>query len=465
MLRLLQQYYPIRNMFFIAGEGLAIFLSVTLSFIIIYGFSINVFGGQQILKTILMAVIIQGCLYFNDLYDLQVSDTLKEIGIRLFQALGISAFILSFIYMIIPSLVLGEGIFAVGIIFIIIFIIAWRFFYMMVLSRGLFNQKIILLGADALANEIEKEINSKQDSGYTISLKVYDDNTQNGMTEQARNKDTIQKKGFDGICKIAKELEIKKIVVAFKEKRGTFPAKELLKCRVDGIEVVDGNSFYEMLTGKLDVTQINPSWLIFSDGFRKSFFRRIVKRAEDILFSFILLIATSPIFLLTSILIMVDSRGSLFFSQERVGQNRRIYKAHKFRSMIQEAEKYTGPVWAEDNDQRITRVGAWIRKFRIDEIPQLWNVFKGEMSFVGPRPERDFFVKQLEINIPYYGERFTVKPGITGWAQVSYGYGATEDDALEKLNYDLFYIKNMSTIMDFVIVIRTIKTVLFGKGR
>ena len=202
-------------------------------------------------------------------------------------------------------------------------------------------------------------------------------------------------------------MEINKIVVAVKEKRGGFPAKELLKCRVDGIEIIDGNSFYEMLTGKLDVTQINPSWLIFSDGFRKSVLRRIIKRTEDLFFSFILLVVTSPIFLLTSILIKLESTGPVFYSQERVGQKRRIYKVHKFRSMIQNAEKQTGPVWAGDNDQRITRVGKWIRKLRIDEIPQLWNVFKGEMSFVGPRPERDFFVKQLERNIPVlWGEVF-----------------------------------------------------------
>jgi len=170
------------------------------------------------------------------------------------------------------------------------------------------------------------------------------------------------------------------------------------------------------------------------------------------------------VFIVIAILIKIDSKGPIIFSQERVGQHRRPYMIHKFRSMYSDAEKISGPVWAEDDDPRITRVGKFLRNWRFDELPQLWNVLKGDMSFVGPRPEREFFVKELEKTIPYYGERFSVKPGITGWAQVSYGYGATVDDAIEKLNYDLFYIKNMSIFMDLMIVLRTIKIVLFGKG-
>jgi lipopolysaccharide/colanic/teichoic acid biosynthesis glycosyltransferase len=171
-----------------------------------------------------------------------------------------------------------------------------------------------------------------------------------------------------------------------------------------------------------------------------------------------------PVILATAVLIKIDSKGPVLFSQSRVGQKRKIYNVFKFRSMIVDAEKQSGPVWAESNDDRITRIGKFIRKWRIDEIPQLWNVLKGDMSFAGPRPERDYFVKKLEDVIPYYSQRFSVKPGVTGWAQVSYGYGASVEDAVEKLNYDLFYIKNMSIFMDLIIVLRTVKTVLFGKG-
>jgi len=192
--------------------------------------------------------------------------------------------------------------------------------------------------------------------------------------------------------------------------------------------------------------------------------RRFIKRSEDLILSFILLVTTAPLFILVAMLIKIDSKGPALYSQERVGKNKKKYKIHKFRSMVADAEKHSGPVWAKDNDDRVTRVGKWLRKTRVDELPQLWNVFKGNMSFVGPRPERDFFVQQLEKAIPYYWERFSVKPGITGWAQVSYSYGDSVEDAVEKLNYDLFYIKNMSTIMDVMITLRTIKTVLFGKG-
>jgi sugar transferase (PEP-CTERM system associated) len=274
----------------------------------------------------------------------------------------------------------------------------------------------------------------------------------------------IYKKDYKGLCEIAKDLRISKIVVALAEKRGALPTKELLKCRIDGINIIEGASFYEMLTGRLLVEHINPAWLIFSEGFHKSRLRRFIKRSLDLVLSLIMIITFLPVFIVIAILIKFDSPGPIFFSQERVGQNRKTYRIHKFRSMVADAEKKSGPVWANDDDDRITAVGRVIRKWRFDEMPQLWNVLQSEMSFVGPRPEREFFVKKLEEVIPYYGERFTVKPGITGWAQVSYGYGSSVDDAIEKLNYDLFYIKNMSIFMDLMIVMRTIKTVLVGKG-
>jgi exopolysaccharide biosynthesis polyprenyl glycosylphosphotransferase len=219
-----------------------------------------------------------------------------------------------------------------------------------------------------------------------------------------------------------------------------------------------------MLTGKVLVTKINPSWLIFSPGFRKSRTQTFFKRVEDILLSSIMLILFSPLFLVVALLIKIDSKGPVFFSQDRVGLHQKEYMMHKFRSMRADAEKLTGPVWAQDNDARITRVGKYIRKFRIDELPQLCEVFTGKMSLVGPRPERKHFTDELEKQIPFYSQRFNVKPGLTGWAQVCYDYGATLEDAIEKLNYELFYIKNMSLAMDAIIILRTVKTVLFGRG-
>jgi sugar transferase (PEP-CTERM system associated) len=333
------------------------------------------------------------------------------------------------------------------------------------LERGLFNQKIILLGSADLIGKIKQEISERKDCGYTIVSEFPEANHRSDPNSKHKdNPGTLIGQKFEGLSEMAKRWDIKKIIVAIQEKRKTFPHNELLKCRVNGIEVIEGNSFYEMLTGKLVVKAINPSWLIFSDGFRKSRTRRIMKRSIDLLLSCIMLILLFPLIIIIALLIKIESKGPIIFSQERVGENGKIYRMHKFRSMVENAETLSGPVWAQDDDARITRVGKIIRKLRLDELPQLWNVLGGNMSFVGPRPEREHFVKELEGLIPYYRERYTIKPGITGWAQVSYGYGASVEDAIEKLNYDLFYIKNMSFFMDLMIVLRTIKIVLSRQG-
>jgi len=428
--------------------------------------NVGLFGFDRwlCLKILLISLVCQTCLYYNDLYDLKVTDTFQELGIRLLQALGTAAIILSGIYLAFPKTIVGSGIFAVSIVFVIILIVSWRFFYAIVLSHGIFNQKIILLGSGSLAQNILNEIKNRKDSGYTIAVNVQDSLEDLDFSYQQIQTETICKKDYDGLCELADQLDIKKIVVAIKERRGAFPLKELLRCRIKGIDVIEGTSFYEMLAGKLIVDQINPAWIIFSEGFYKSRTRRFIKRSGDLVISLAMLILFFPLILVTAVLIKIDSTGPVLFSQERVGKNKKPYLLYKFRSMVEDAEKSSGPVWASDNDKRITRVGSFLRKWRIDEIPQLWNVLKGDMSFVGPRPEREFFVNKLEEIIPYYGERFSVKPGITGWAQVCYRYGASVDDAVEKVNYDLFYIKNMSSFMDLMIILRTIKIVLFGKG-
>ncbi len=461
MLRIFKQYYPIRNIFFVLSEGLIVCIAVYLASFIVLGYEF-LCAGSLLLKTILILFVSQSCFYLKDLYDFRITNTFSEFGIRLFQAVGVSAILLSGIYLFFPSTIIGQGISVVCISLILILLISWRVFYMFVLNHGIFNKKIIILGSGELAKNIVDEIKDKKDCGYAVEAVVMEDDDGQSITD--KDDFEIFKNRFSGLCDMTVKLGVDQIAVALKEKRGALPVKELLKCRVDGIEILEGNSFYEMLTGKLIVSQINPAWLIFSDGFRKSAPRRIFKRTTDIVLSSVMLVLLSPFLLLVVLLIKIDSRGEVVFSQNRVGEKGKTFKVHKFRSMVKDAEKLSGPVWAGDNDPRVTRMGNIMRKFRIDELPQLWNVLKGEMSFVGPRPERGFFVKDLQKDIPYYAERFSVKPGLTGWAQVSYGYGATFEDAVEKLNYDLFYIKNMSIFMDLVIVLRTVKTVLVGKG-
>ena len=463
MLRLFKQYYPIRNIFFVIGEGLFIFFSVLIASLIPHGQDPFVFDRFLGGKILLITLVCQICLYYNDLYDFKVTDRFSELGIRLLQALGAAAIFLAPVYFFVPQVIIGTGTFLIGIGIVIIFIVSWRFFYTLVLDRGIFNEKIILLGSGELADNIQKEIKETKDCGYTISVLVQEGGEDFNIAEKI-SPAVICRDNYENLCKTAQDLGIPKIVVALKERRNSLPVKELLKCRVEGIEVLEGNSFYEMLTGKLIVKTINPGWLIFSEGFQKTLTRRFFKRTIDLILSLFLLVVFSPPIALIALLIKLDSPGPVIFSQERVGRKGRIYRVHKFRSMVKDAEKISGPVWAQDDDKRITRVGKIIRKLRFDEIPQLWNVLKGDMSFVGPRPERQVFVEKLEKRIPYFNERASVKPGITGWAQVCYRYGSSVEDAMEKLNYDLFYIKNMSILMDLLIVLRTIKIVLFRKG-
>jgi sugar transferase (PEP-CTERM system associated) len=238
----------------------------------------------------------------------------------------------------------------------------------------------------------------------------------------------------------------------------------LLNCKLLGVKVEEGETFHERITGKVPLDQLRPSWLVFSEGFKSLRSRKVLKRTTDIIFSILGILLASPIFIVTTILIKLESPGSVIYKQKRVGEKGTVFTLYKFRSMKNDAETSTGPVWSNQKDDRITVVGKIIRKLRIDEIPQLINVIKGDMSFVGPRPERPYFVSKLRKEIPYYGVRSVVKPGITGWAQIKYPYGASVKDAMEKLQYDLYYIKNMSLILDTLIILKTVRIVLSGAG-
>ncbi|WP_320041051.1 TIGR03013 family XrtA/PEP-CTERM system glycosyltransferase [uncultured Desulfobacter sp.] len=462
MIRILRHYFPIRNMLFSLFEGCIIFGCFLFSTRLLTSSASFFFDLMLVLRIALITIICQISLYYNDLYDFERVSKMPEMATRLLQALGITSIALACIYFIFPLAILDQKAYILSIFFLMIFIIFWRICYIEILNRGIFNERIIILGSNNFAKDIYKKICSTIDCGYTVSGVIPDNDTPN--LPKGIPADLVLPREGARICELAELKNIDKIVVALKEKRGCFPIQELIQCRTEGVDVVEGSSFYEMLTGKVLVRQINPSWLIFSHGFRKSRAKEILKRVEDIVFSFSMLTLLSPLLLLVATLIKLDSKGPVLFAQDRVGKDKQEYMMHKFRSMVADAEKKTGPVWAGDNDPRITRIGRIIRKYRIDELPQLWEVLTGKMSFVGPRPERKYFTDQLEKEIPFYDQRFNVKPGLTGWAQVCYDYGATVEDAVEKLNYELFYIKNMSLALDIVIILKTVKTVLFGRG-
>jgi sugar transferase (PEP-CTERM system associated) len=462
MLKLFKQYYPIRNIFFFVGESIFIVLSILLATWVISGFSFALFSETYLPKVMLVGFVIQACLYYNDLYEFKVSKTFRELGLRLLEALGAAAILLALVFFFFPEVGMADGVLEASAVVMLGVVISWRYVYTLTLERGIFNQRIIVMGSGELAQSIVKEIQEKKDCGYSISLIMYEEGDQNVWVD-FKTLAPIKVAG-NALNEKAMDAGAKKVIVALGEKRGRLPIRELLQCRLDGVEVIDGNSFIEMLTGKLIVRNLNPGWLIFSEGFHKSPVKRVLKRSADIFLSLVLLVLLSPLMTVVAVLIKLDSQGPVIFSQQRAGKGRHKFQIYKFRSMVQDAEKTTGPVWAGEDDPRITRIGKIIRRLRIDELPQIWNVLKGDMSFVGPRPEREVFIKELIKQIPYYDARLTVKPGVTGWAQINYSYGASVEDAVEKLNYDLFYIKNMSFFMDILIILRTVKIVLFGRG-
>ncbi len=463
MIKLYNQYFSPRKIIFVAGEGVLIFLAVTLASYFLFGKDQSLHNMLEMIwpKVLLISFVTQISMYHNDLYEMNSINNSIDLSYKIIQSIGITSIVLAVLYFLVPDLIIARWVFFANLVLLFFFLVFWRLAYSFVLKKKMFSEKTILLGSGELAHNILDEIADKKDLGYNVTSMIAREEDNPLVSQNKRIKIHY---GFDKICDLAETYAVSNLIVAFDEKRGVFPYDELLACKIRGINILDGESFYERITGKLLVEKINPSWLIFSEGFVKSRISKFSKRLVGLLASSLLLMIFFPFLLLVAVAIKLESRGPVLFSQERVGEDEKIFILYKFRSMKADAEEETGPVWAEENDPRVTRVGKIIRKLRIDELPQLWNVFKGDMSFVGPRPERQFFVEQLKEKVPYYKERASVKPGITGWAQVKYPYGATEKDALEKLKYDLYYIKNMSIVIDLMVLFHTIKIVLLGRG-
>jgi len=452
------RYYPVRNILFFLGEGGLIFLSLILVYWFFKGTAIMLIDlpmyGQQAL---LVTVIFQLCLYFFDLYELRANLTLPGTATRVTQAFGVGCIVLAGFYYLLPTISIPTRIFWTSYFILYLLVLGWRASYYYILQKRLFVQKIAIIGTGQLAEEISRELEERYDSPYSLHALV-------GTEPPRYNPRNVPVYG--DISEIHQQLEdniIDRIVVALDDRRGKMPTQELLAYKLQGIEIDQGISFYENLTAKIFAEKVDPSWIFFSDGFLINKRQRFFKRIFDILFSFLLLVLALPIMVVAAVVIKLESPGPIFYMQERVGRRRQIFKVIKFRSMVQDAEK-NGAVWATTNDSRVTRFGGFCRKSRVDELPQLFNVIKGEMSMVGPRPERPVFVEQLKQSIPFYDIRHDVRPGVTGWAQVCYPYGASEEDSLRKLEYDLYYMKNMALPLDFLIIFKTIKTVLFAKG-
>jgi sugar transferase (PEP-CTERM system associated) len=460
ILNIFNYYLPLRKLVFFLLESFFIWGLVILAVYLRFWGDASAFDHFDYLisRSLLIVVVVQISLYYFDLYaQIHFLQTIEVIA-RLLQALCAASIILACLFYLLPDLMIGRGIFFILLMMMGTFFV-WRLFYFYLVKGRKFDQKILIIGTGNLAKTIAEKILGNPDTGFYVIGFISDDPARVGMPlvnpsiigDYSMLPELVQKKNPD------------RIIVALEERRGKFPLSQLLDLKMLGITIEEGANFYEHLTGKLHVESLNPSNIIFSEGFKTSKFTMWLKKMVEFSVSFVGLVLSAPLIFIIFLGIKLESPGPVFYSQERVGQNGRKFNLFKFRSMVEKAEE-NGPVWARENDDRITRVGRWLRKTRLDEIPQLINVFKGNMSFVGPRPERPFFVEQLKKEVPYYDQRHIIKPGVTGWAQIRYPYGASKEDALEKLKYDLYYIKHLSLLFDLYILFETVKVVLFGKG-
>ena len=396
--------------------------------------------------------------YLLELYSMEKHALKKELFFRVLAGLACSFVTMGSVYYLLNIAMFFRGMFVATLVLFGTFQYLWHIGFVSLANAPGLAQRVIVLGTGPLARKIGDLILT---TNHRHILQGYVNITGQPVEVPAG---AIVKNGR-GLVTTMREEKARKLVVSLCERRGVFPLQDVMNCKFSGIEVVDAPSFYEEIAGKLLIENITPSWFIFSKGFRSTPAMKLFKRAFDIVFSLLGLALTTPLLPLAALVIRLDSRGPVFFRQVRVGERDKPFVLYKLRTMRQDAENGTGPVWAEKSDPRVTRIGQFLRKTRIDELPQFLNVLKGEMSFVGPRPERPEFVEQLKKVVPYYSERHFVKPGVTGWAQIRYPYGASVEDALEKLRYDLYYIKNTSLILEMLILFETIKVMLFGRGR
>jgi sugar transferase (PEP-CTERM system associated) len=416
-------------------------------------------GG--VAKALLIAFVCQVCLYYADLYELRVASDRRELFIRIVQALSATSFLLAAIYFWAPSLIVGRGVFVVSTFMVLVFVAAWRVLFEWLSRQVAPRERLLLVGTGPAAIGLARELfERRQELGVEIVGFVDPDPARLGAP--VINPGVIGT--IEDIPSIVRARGVDRVVVSLADARGKLPMDKLLEMKLDGVSFDHLASVYEELTGKIAVENLRPSWLIFSEGFRKSRAVNSLKRLMDIALAIVGLALAFPVMLVVAAAVRLTSAGPVLYRQQRIGQHGRVFTVVKFRSMRQDAESSTGAVWARKNDSRVTPIGAILRKARLDELPQLWNVLIGDMSFVGPRPERPEFVSQLTQKIPFYGQRHVIRPGLTGWAQVRYTYGSTVEDALEKLQYDLFYIKNLSIALDLFIIFSTVKTVILRRG-
>ncbi|MBQ0720357.1 MAG: TIGR03013 family PEP-CTERM/XrtA system glycosyltransferase [Gammaproteobacteria bacterium] len=462
--RLFGHYIHVQFMLLALAE-LALIITVSAA---IYNYFIiaSIEGAQNSVlesgaKIALMAVVFVFFMVAMGLYDTRQRERLSGLVLRLIAALFLAAMAMSVLYRFVPSLSLADGLLKASALASVVSLALIRALFYKFIDGRVLLRRVLVVGAGKNALFIDRLRRKADMRGFHLVGFVEQDSNQASLVDQSR----ILK--FDkSLCAYALANDIDEIVLALDDRRQSLPTDDLLNCRMSGIDITDTLDFFERESALIQLDLVQPSWLIHSGGFKRNFIRTSFKRSFDILVSVSLLVLSTPFMLLTALAILLDSggKGPIFYSQQRVGRNGQCFNVHKFRSMKTDAEADGVARWAQKEDPRVTRVGSFIRKYRLDELPQLWNVLAGDMSLVGPRPERPEFVKELCQANPLYKERHRVCPGITGWAQLCYPYGASAEDSMSKLQYDLYYVKNHGLFLDAYTLIQTVEVVLFKKG-
>jgi sugar transferase (PEP-CTERM system associated) len=459
VVRLFNVYYPVRTLALLAGEALVVGLSFLLGTMVQVpehswlqlNNQLFIEGGY--LRIIAMTAMVLLLSHGFDLYDPSQARSRPDQAFRLLFVVGLAALALSGILYMFPGFLPGRNSGVAGVLILTVALFGWRWAYARLVRLPFLRERVYVLGTGERAERLVRGLRERNGAGIEVA----------GWTGNLPDESTREAVAAH-LLRVVRDSGVHRVIVAMPDRRGTLPVQELLGLRLAGVKVEEATSWLEKMSGRIEVEQLNPSWIIFAEGFRLSGPFHLASRLLNLSAALIGLVLTLPLLPFIVLAVKLSSPGPVLYRQKRVGRGGRHFYCYKFRTMRQDAEADTGATWASDDDPRITRVGRLLRASRLDEIPQLWCVFKGDMNFVGPRPERPEFVEWLSREIPYYGVRHVVRPGITGWAQVQYKYGNTLEDAREKLQYDLFYIKNASVGLDFWIVFQTIKIVLLGRG-
>lgn len=457
VVKIFNSYVPARSLVLIFGEVAAVCVSFALAIIFSFGDESRVVLAEQqgLLKILTVAILAFLCAHYLELHDLRRLTNQGEIQSRILMLVGILSIVLAGVSYVIPQFKVGRYVFLTGLCILAATWMLWRRVYAGLISVRTLREKVYLLGSGHQIARIREAIESRSELGMDL-VGVGDECGENGAFNCESLASTLRD--------LTERRAVDRVIVALADRRAVMPVNELLNMRLLGIRVDDGTSILEKITGKIEVDALHPSWMIFGDGFRLSERHWFLRRIMSTFLALILSIITMPLIPLIALLIKLTSKGPVLYRQKRVGLRGRVFECFKFRTMRSDAEADCGPTWASDEDPRITTVGKFLRRSRLDEIPQIWNVLRGDMAFVGPRPERPEFVTKLVSQIPYYNLRHAVRPGITGWAQINYGYGSSVDEAKEKLRFDLYYIRNVSVTLDLLIAFYTLRAVIIGRG-